>query len=224
MRSQQLLLSGLMIAVVVGCRSVPFEEGVLVPVNAMEPELIRVGFASALPAKFRVVNTVSVEFRGQAFGSIGYTDVDTSERTFTVVGLHPAGGMKLFEVSGVSDQVECKFALEEFTRHGDVARMVGDDTRRMYFDRVPDPSAKVSRGKYRIFFRQPEADGELEYVFGGADGVLVEKRFYENGKRIWSASYYEYRRENGRLYPGGIVMEHHQYRYRLIVRLREVQS
>jgi hypothetical protein len=224
MTLRQLLFSGLTIALAVGCSSVPFEEGDLVSVDAMEPELIREGFASALPAKFRIVNTVTVEFRGQVFGGIGYTDVDTSERTFTVVGLHPAGGVKLFEVSGTSDDVECKFALEEFSRRGDVAKTIGDDTRRMYFDRVPDPSAKVSRGKYRILFRQPEADGELEYVFAGANGVLVEKRYYEKGKRVWSAFYYEYRREKGKLYPGGIVLKHHQYRYRLIVRLREVRT
>ena len=57
-----------------------------------------------------------------------------------------------------------------------------------------------------------------------SDGVLVEKRYYENGRKIWTVSYYEYRRENGKLYPDGIILEHHEYGYRLVVRLREIRS
>lgn len=218
------VLVGLGVSCIFGCSTVPFSEIALVSVDGVDPQVVREQFLLELPVKFRIVNTVSFQFRGKTFSAIGYTEVDTSTKTFTVVGLHPAGGFKLFELSGDSEDVECTFALEELTRRGDFAQAVGDDTRRIYFDRVPARDAKVSKGKYRIFFRQQTVDGEMEYVFAGIDGVLVEKRYYENGSKVWSASYYEYRRENGRLYPSGIILEHHEYRYQLVVRLKEIWS
>ena len=214
---------GLGILTVVACAGVPFREVDLVPLEGVDAERVRARFASALPVAFRIVNTVTFEFKRKAFAAIGYTDVDTSRRTFTVVGLHPAGGVKLFEVSGDSEGSESSFALAEFSVRGDVAGAVGDDTRRIYFDRLPSPDARAFRETHRILFRQDEGAGELEYVFAGSDGFLVEKRYYENGRKLWTASYYEYRRQDGKLYPDGIILEHHQYGYRLLVRLREIR-
>jgi len=209
---------------VVGCSSVPFREIELLPVETVDPEEMRGRFALTLPITFRVVTAVTFKFMGRAVAAIGYTDVDTSKRTFTVVGLHPSGGITLFELSGGPDHVESAFALEEFTRLGDFAQAVADDIRRMYFDCVPAPAAEVSKEKGRILFRQQAAEGEIEHVFGGADGVLVRKRYYEKGRKVWTASYYEYRWEQGKLYPAGIVLEHHEYHYQLLVRLKEIRS
>jgi len=220
--ARRLALLGLAILGLVSCSSVPFRQTALVSLEGIDPERMRQDFAEALPVAFRVVNTVTFRFKRKAFVAIGYTDVDASRETFTVVGLHPAGGVKLFEISGNGEEVECAFALDEFAGRGDVARAVGDDTRRMYFDRLPSADARVSRERNRILFREEDGPGELEYVFAGSDGVLVEKRYYEKGRRVWRASYYEYRRENGKLYPGGIILEHHEYGYRLLVRLREI--
>ena len=219
-----LALIGLGVFWISACTTVPFQEVALVSVEQVDPETVRERFAVALPERFLIVNTVTFEFKGQEFAAIGYTDVDTSRETFTVVGLHPAGGLKLFELSGDSENAKCTFALEEFTRWGDFSLVVAEDTRRMYLDRIPGPDAKSSKEKSRILFKQQAGDGDIEYVFGGADGVLVEKRYYEGWSRIWSVSYYDYRRENGKLYPAGIILEDHGRRYRLIVRLREIRS
>ena len=206
------------------CRTAPFEEVPLVSVEDFDPVEIRDRFARRIPDSFRIVNTVSFHFRGQSAAVIGYTEVDTTRRTFTVVGLLPAGGVKLFELSGDSEVVEQTFAREEFTQQGEFAQVVGEDTRRMYFDRIPGPAAKSSKENSRILFREQVKDGEIEHVFAGAGPVLVEKRYYEDGRNVWSASYYEYVEQAGKLYPSGIVLEHHDYRYRLVVRLKEIRS
>ncbi len=217
-------LAGLGILAVVACSTVPFREVDLVPLEGVDAERLRTEFARVLPLSFRIVNTVTFHFKGNSFSAIGYTEVDTLAEAFTVVGLHPAGGVKLFEVSGESENVESGFALEEFSARGDLARAVGDDTRRMYFDRLPSPDAKVHGERYRVLFRQEEGEGELEYVFAGSDGLLVQKCYYEDGRKVWSASYYEYRRKHGKMYPDGIILEHHDYGYRLVVRLKEIRS
>ncbi len=208
----------------VGCRPPPFPEVERVPLAGVDPEGLRARFASALPGRFQVVNSVSFHYFGQAFSALGFTDVDSKKKTFTIVGLHPVGGVKLFELVGDADDVEVAFIREEFTRRGDFAGVVAADTRRMYFDRVPAPSAEISRGKQRIVFRQAVGEGELEYVFAGAKGVLVQKRYYEGDVKIWTVSYYEYRYQDGKLYPAGIVLEHHEHGYSLVVRLKEILS
>jgi hypothetical protein len=220
----RLALLGLGILSAVGCSNVPFRQTELVSLEGVDPQTVRERFALALPVGFRVVNTVTFEFRGRALAAIGYTQVDAVSETFTVIGLHPAAGVKLFEVSGDSETTDSSFALEDFAVHGDIAGAVGEDTRRMYFDRVPASDATFSMERERIRFRQPTADGHLEFVFAGGDRALVEKSYYENGRKIWSISYYEYRREGGKLYPDGIILRHHEYRYRLVVRLREIRS
>ena len=226
MRARDLALLGLGVGALLigGCAAVPFREVDLVSVQGIDPALLREQFALALPVKFRVVNSVAFEFKGHAFAAIGLTDVDTSRGTFTLVALHPAGGLKLLELSGDADVVQSSFAAEEFSRWDGLAEVVADDTRGIYFDRVPAEDATVSKGRYRIYFRQPAGDGEIEHIFAGSSRLLVEKRYYENGSKVWSASYYEYRREGGKLYPGGIILENHQYGYQLVVRLKEIRS
>jgi hypothetical protein len=196
----------------------------LVSLETVDPKTVRERFALALPVAFQIVNTVTFEFKGHAFAAIGYTQVDTSRETFTVIGLHPAAGVKLFEISGDPQNSRSSFALEAFASHGDIARAIGEDTRRMYFERLPESGASVSKERDRILFRQQAGNGEIEFVFAGRDGVLIEKRYYENGSKVWSVSYYEYRLDGGKLYPDGIILDHHEYGYRLLVRLREIRS
>jgi len=220
---RRLALLGAAVLGALGCSSVPFRETDLVSLEAVDPEAMREKFALALPEAFQIVNSVTFEFRGRAFAAIGYTQVDTTRGTFTVIGLHPAAGVKLFEISGDSHDADSSFALEAFASQGDIAGAIGDDTRRMYFGRLPAAGASVSKECERILFRQRAGDGEIEFVFAGSDGVLVRKRYYENGSKIWSVSYYEYRVEDGKLYPDGIILDHHEYGYRLVVRLREIR-
>ena len=72
--------------------------------------------------------------------------------------------------------------------------------------------------------RRGGGPGTMEYVFAGADPVLIRKRYYREKRNIWDVFYYEYRRENGKLHPGGIVFRHYQYRYQLVMRLKEIRE
>ena len=207
----------------VGCSSIPFQSIAYVPVDAVQPAAVREEFAMSLPLKFQLINTIVFQYGRQAISAIGYTAVDTSKKVFTVAGLNPMG-VKLFELSGDVNNVECRFAIEQFTLRGNFADAVADDIRRIYFDRIPGPEAEVYKKKYKIIFRQPTSEGIMEYVFGGIDNVLIEKRYYNGDRRVWSVSYYEYCREKGKLFPAGIILTHYEYRYQLVVRLKEIRS
>ncbi|MCK4389439.1 MAG: DUF3261 domain-containing protein [Desulfobacterales bacterium] len=219
----QLIIVGLLVLSSTGCSSIPFQRVSYIPVDAIEPAAVRREFAQSLPPQFQLVNTIVFQYGRYAISVIGYSAVDTRQKVFTVAGLNPLG-VKLFELSGDANDVECRFAIEEFTRRGNFARAVADDIRRIYFDRVPGPEAKVYKEKYKIIFRQATAAGVMEYVFAGIDNALIEKRYYKGSCRVWTVSYYEYRREKEKLYPAGIILTHHEHQYQLVVRLKEIRS
>jgi len=184
-------------------------------------QAVRQRFADALPPKSHTINTIVFRYMFSSFSALGYTSIDLKEKTFTVVALNPVG-IKLFELSGNAQNVICNFALEEFSRWDDFAPGVADDVRKIYFDRTPSNAASLHKTKYRMIFSEQRNAGLMEYVFGGPENLLIEKRFKKKKRTIWTVSYYEYRNEDGELHPGGAILKHHRHGYQLTVRLLEI--
>ncbi len=205
-----------------GCAGIPFKEVSYAPVGKIEPAKAREQFRSDLPSRFQLISTIVFKYGWRNFSAIGYTAVDSENKTFTVVGLTPVG-IKLFELSGDNGNVECRFALEEFTRKGNFAGMVAEDIRRIYFDRVPDADAVAHKEKDRIIFRKPVAEGTLEYIFAGENNSLIEKRCLVDDQKIWAVFYYEYIRKDGKLHPAGIIFKNYRYGYQLTTKLKEIR-
>jgi len=205
-----------------GCAGIPFQKAERVPIGKIEPSEVKEQFALMLPEKFRIINSVVFEYKGEAFPFIGYSDVDTLEKTFTVVGLTQFG-IKLLELTGNNDKTELRFAIEEFTKRGNFAEAVADDIKKIYFNRLPGAGAKASKEKYKIVFASDENGATIEHVFAGVGNLLVEKRCTVDNIAVWSVYYYEYRIENGKLFPAGIILENDKYDYRLILRLKEIK-
>ena len=217
------LLFGLAILCSSGCSSIPFEKVQYVSVSEVQPAAIREQFASTLSQKLQVINTIVFQYKRHKFSAIGYTDIDSLRKLFTIVCLNHAG-IKLFELSGTDNSVECKFALEGASFPGNFDKAVADNIRRIYFDCIPGPESRIYKKKNKIVFKQSAETGIMEYIFAGADNLLVEKRYYEGWRKIWSVFYYEYLRKNGKLYPAGIMLRHHKYNYQLTMRLKEIQT
>jgi hypothetical protein len=205
---------------IAGCSTVPFQETRLVPLDSEDPWNMVERFHSDIPDSFELLNTVVFEYNGRKFTAIGTVQINRADRAFKVAGMNPMG-IKLFELSGGQNSVTTRYSIADFTRYGDIAAAVGNDIRRIYFDLVPGPEARSWKRKYTQIFRQPSGPGFLEYVFAGRDGDLIEKRYYEENGIVWKASYYEYRDQDGKRWPQGIVFIHYPYGYRLIVRQKE---
>jgi hypothetical protein len=206
-----------------GCGSIPFQKTVYAPLNSIGPEDVRAQFAQSLPAEFQIISSIVFKYGWHTVSAIGYTRVNAEQNRFTVAGLSPVG-VKLFELSGTENGVECTFAMKAFTRRGNFAETIARDIRRIYFDRVPGEDAKICKKKYEIVFTQAADGGKMEYRFAGADTALTEKRYYEGNRRIWSVFYYEYQRQNGKLHPAGIILRHYQHGYQLTIRLKEIRA
>ncbi len=203
------------------CSTVPFKTAELVSMEHADPKTIYERYGSETPDAFKIINSVIFEYKWTTFSGVGFLSLNAKERTFALSCMNPLG-VKLFEVSGDQNGVTTHFALEEFTKKGDLGAAVGDDIRRIYLDLMPAPDAEINRKKKELVFIHRLEKGRMEHVFAGRSPLLIEKDFFENGELIWRASYYEYRRHNGRNYPGGIIFENNRYGYRLIIRLKEI--
>ena len=216
--------SGLLVAILVaGCTSIPFQETSFVSMESVDPQAVLKSFSDRSLERFQLLNTIVFQYRFNQFMALGYIDINTNEKSFMVTSINPMG-VKLFELSGDKDGVVSHFVMPELAKRGDVAAFVGMDIKRIYFDLIPSPEAKIEKKKFKIIFRQSFGLGIMEYVFAGVNGNLIEKKYYENDTLIWRVSYYEYLQDKGKLYPKGIVFKSYKYGYSLIVKLKEIRG
>jgi hypothetical protein len=206
---------------IAGCVSAPFQNTAEVPVGAVDARSVAERFSNDLPTDFQLLQTITFEYGAQTFSGLGFAEVNAKEQAFSVVCMNYMG-VKIFEVYGNKHEIRAPFVMDELKRGGNVAVAIGEDIRRIYFDLIPSADAIIDKGKYRILFTQPSGQGVMEFIFAGAGHHLVEKTYYEDRQPVWSVSYYEYQSANGKLNPGGIVLENFRRSYRLIIRLKEI--
>ncbi len=204
-----------------GCMKIPFREAARVPMASQDARKIARRFKERMPVNFQLLSTLVFLYNWSQFSGIGYLDINAEKRAFKALCVNPMG-VKLFELSGDEHGVVTHFALDTLTSRGDLARAVGQDIRRIYFNLVPSPDATVRRKKYQIIFSHPLEAGRVEHVFAGPGGELVEKRYYRAGTMDWRISYYEYQKQDGKSYPRGIVMKNYRYGYRLLIKQKEL--
>ncbi len=205
-----------------GCSTISLRKVNYVALDNIDPQAVRREFALVIPQRLQVINTIVFQYKWLSFSALGYTDVNRNEKTFAVSCLNPVG-IKLFELSGDSNSVKPGFVLKELLKKGDLPRVVGEDIRRIYFDTVPAPEAKVEKQKYKIIFSQPYGAGSMKYVFAGSQKLLIEKSYYEKKHCAWRVFYHEYRLDHGKFYPSVILLKNYRFGYNLIIRLKEVR-
>jgi hypothetical protein len=213
----------MMVVCAAGCVHIPFQEVERVSFESIEPRDVVEQFKAHTPESFQLLNSVVFEYSWNSFMGIGYIDINRQNSLFKVVCLNPLG-VQLFELSGDRDSIVTHNVMPTLMKYGDLPTAVGTDIRRIYFDLVPSDKARTWKSKYKVNFWQPSGPGVMEYEFAGKGRELVEKVYYENDQIIWRISYYEYREQNGKHYPQGIIMTNYKYGYQLTVRQKELYS
>ena len=211
------------VALVSGCAHVPFQETQRVSFESVDPKSMVAQFKANSPENFQLLNSVVFEYSWQTFMGIGYVDINRHNSEFKIVCLNPLG-VQLFELTGDRNTIVPHSVMPALMKYGDLPTAVGTDIRRIYFDLVPSDNARIVKGSYSIIFRQTYGSGVMEYKFAGKGRELVEKVYYEEDDIVWRISYYEYREQNGKHYPQGIIMINYKYGYQLTVRQKELYS
>jgi len=223
LKLKHLIIIGIILLCLAACSTIPFQKTPLTSMENAEPGAVREKFSLMLPDRFQIISTITFDFKRQFISFIGYSDIDTKEKTFTVAGLNQVG-IKLFEITENKGETELRFAIEEFANKGNLAEAVAGDIRKTYFDRLPSDRAKIYKKKHAVVFVQDEPEGIIEFIFAGPGSLLVEKRCIVDNQVVWSVNYYEYRIENGKLHPAGIILDNIKYGYKLTMRLKEIRS
>jgi len=218
---QTIVLMFLLIAA--GCAPIPFQKTAPAPLAAADAPTVLERFKARMPDSFQLLTTVVFEYNWRTFAGIGTVQIHYVDQTFRVACMNPMG-VKLFELSGDRGSVTTQYSIADFSKYGNVSAAVGSDIRKIYFDLVPGPGATVCTRTYRHVYRQPSGEGTLEYVFAGSAGDLIEKNYYGDDGIVWRVSYYEYRDQDGKRWPQGIVLMHYQYGYRLTIRQKELST
>ncbi len=219
MRVRSILYSLLIVLVVSGCASTPYD-GYLLS-ETIIPNRVRESFALSSPKTFELLSSVVFKYRGHSMSAMGYTSVDIPEERFHLSGMNQFG-LTLFSVSGEGDEIVCDFGMEEFLKRGDFKQVIADVVTSVYFNTIPSVDATVDRSLYALTFRAPLENGLAEYVFAGPDTRLVEKRFFEKRRKVWTVRYSDYLERDAKLYPETIVFQHHRYNYTITLYLKEI--
>jgi len=215
------LVSCLSLLFLTGCASIPFKDVPRTAPGTNSALTVRAAFARTQDSNYEALQSVVFQLFGRKMTGLGYFSVDTDTSAFALSCMTPMG-MKLFDIQGQGDTVEAVFALPQFGKKENLARAVGLDLKRTYFDILPPEKAEIRWKKDRLVFIEHQTDGRTEYDFGGPDQLLLEKRVYAGRKMVCRIRYYEYEPQNGFLYPHGIILENRNYHYRLILRLKSV--
>ena len=213
------LLTALLLAA--GCSHIPFREPERTPLEASEFDGVVQRFAATAPDSYRALNSVVFDYSWSSFMGLGYLDIDRSKGEFRVVCLNPLG-VQLFELSGDRATITAQQVMPEMMRYGDLPTAVGGDIRRIFLNLLPAERARRTGDRYSLTFSQPEGEGTLEYEFAGRGHELTEKRYLEQGDVVWRVSYYEYREQDGRHYPYGIILNNYRHGYQLTIRQKEL--
>ena len=205
-------------ALLAGCLGpAPFRAAERVPVAHMDPAAVRAAFAKTVPDRYKLANSAVFRIRGRQMTGVGYVAVDAGRRSFAVACISPLG-ISLFEISATNDVIKCNLGIAGVPHKEAFARVVAADVRDIYLDPVPGEGAEAVKTRDSIVFRQSDGDGRREHIFAGTEGLLVEKRLGRS-RRI---RYYDYIEKDGKRFPRGIVLDNRKYRYRLVLRLKEI--
>jgi len=204
-----------------GCRSDPFQRPPLPALHNPDPAQIRESFSHATPDHFTSDDTVIIQapFRDD-MAVLGVLNVDRNAGTFELYGLNHLG-VQFFHLGGDPSKIEIRFAVPPLMEQKEVLLSMARDTRSMYLDLNPPPNSNTSIGRTEVIYASKTADGTLSYEFGGEPTVLLEKRLDSFWGNKWRVRYFDYRPQDGKLFPRGIVMDNGHYHYRIIIKNRD---
>ena len=103
-------------------------------------------------------------------------------------------------------------------------RAVAISVRRIFLAPQPAPSDLLERSSTSYLLSRKSGDGgTLRFTFGGAEAQLLEKSS-QGAAESWRVRYYQYQRQAGQLFPGGIVLDDQQAGYRLTLWIESVEK
>ena len=210
-----------------GCSaSVPEHTGPL-PENMAVGRVCREiqNYNTKISGPVELINSVRFNFRGRSFVAVGPLRLDGPDNAFSMAAVNPMG-MTLFRIRMKNGRLVTSSMIPELGKFKEAADAVAKDIERIYFNRDADLSRAVLKpGKHGVVLQTGTEDtGRYEYRFGKSPLVLLAKIYYENGRKVWSADYYNYRDHKGKLFPMRAFFKHYRHGYTLDINTKRIKG
>jgi len=214
-----LLAACLMLA---GCASVPFPETPLVPAVQRSAAQLSGSLWTRGEGTLLIRQAALFEFRGMRVPLDGMMSLDLGKKSARLVGMNDLG-VKLYDLEIDRSGTTAHFVVPELARYPLFADAVGNSVRRIFLAPEPLPSDRLKVRRDSYLLTRDEGDKSLSFLIGGSDQQLLEKSCRGKGES-WRVRYYQYRSEQGRAVPGGIVLDDNEAGYRLTLWIESVDK
>ncbi len=216
-----------------GCTSVaPFKEVKLVSVADIDPIAVKDNFEKRISFECQIVESVLFKYYWREFYSLGYLNLDLNKNSFSLVALDPAG-VRLFQLTDNNKKVEYSTPIEVLEKLTPYVKYIAEDIRNIYFDNIPSKTSSILKKDNEIIFYDLKGCEKVEYIFGGTNENLLEKKllkkrswfwrlFLSEYCSVWSVNYYGYELKGEKLYPKNIFYKNNKLGYDITIRLKEI--
>ena len=218
--SHLLLLS--LLFLVSACSTVPFAPTELTPVQPKSAVELCNQLWSKGTDTILIRQSALFELQGMKVPIAGIMKLDLAAKSARLVGMNDMG-VKLYDISVDQTTSKANFIIPDLAKYPDFAEAVAVSVRRIFLAPEPLPSDNLTISAKSYLLSRDSEEGQLKFLFGGAEAQLLEKTF--RGKAgSWQVRYYQYQRLQGNLLPGGIVLEDELARYRLTLWIESVEK
>lgn len=214
---------GTLLLLVNACATVPFSPTELTPTVPRSAAALSDGLWSSGSGSLMVRQSALFEFNGMKAPIAGVMKLDRSAKTARLVGMNDMG-VKLYDISVDAASSQAHFIIPDLARYPGFAEAVASSVRRIFLHPEPAAGDSLERTSANYLLTRNSSDGgTTRFVFGGADSQLLEKQ-YRGPAGSWLVRYYQYNRQQGRLFPGGIVLDDDRAGYRLTLWIESVEK
>lgn len=221
-RAGSTLLSALLL-LVSACATVQFAPTELIPTVPRSAASLSGGQWSAGTGSILIRQSALFEFDGMRVPVAGIMKLDRTAKIARLVGMNDMG-VKLYDISVDAVSSQAHFVLPDLARYPGFAEAVAVSVRRIYLSHEPAPKDTLERTRTSyILTREIGNEGSIRFTFGGADAQLLEKTF-RGPAESWRVRYYQYQRQQGQIFPGGIILDDDRAGYRLTLWIESVEK
>ena len=223
MRYLPRVLIGAMLLLASACATARFPATELTPTRPASAAQLSAALWDAGTESLMVRQSALFEVHGMQGPIAGIMKLDLASRSARLVGMNDMG-VKLYDISVDPELSQAHFIIADLARYPGFAEAVATSVRRIFL--APEPAAGdllEQAPKSYLLTRASASGSRLSFTMGGADAQLLEKTC-RGDRESWRVRYYQYQRRQGRLFPGGIVLDDDQAGYRLTLWIESVEK
>ena len=205
------------------CTTVPFVSTELIPTTPRSAAELSATLWNSGRGSLMIRQSALFEFEGARVPIAGIMKLDLAGKGARLIGMNDMG-VKLYDISVDANSSRANFIIPDLASYPGFTEAVADSVRRIFLAPEPSPDDSVERTSTTyLLTRKRGDDGTIRFTLGGVDAQLLEKSF-QGAAESWQVRYYQYQRQQGLLFPGGILLEDKRAGYRLTLWIESVDK